>query len=33
VTPKQPGGINWQEVPDITARIYPAIQYMDATRE
>ena len=30
---KQPGGINWQEVPDITGSIYPAMQYMDATRE
>jgi hypothetical protein len=33
VRTKQPGGINWQEVPDITPSIYPAMQYMDATRE
>jgi hypothetical protein len=30
---KQPGGVNWQEVPDITGSIYPAMQYLDATRE
>jgi hypothetical protein len=30
---KQPGGIAWQEVPDITQSIYPAMQYLDATRE
>jgi hypothetical protein len=30
---KQPGGIEWQEVPDITGSIYPMLQYMDATRE
>src|SRR5207237_2408402 len=30
---KAPGGITWQEVPDITPSIYPAMQYMDATRE
>ena len=33
VRTRQPGGLNWQEVPDITASIYPALQYMDATRE
>lgn len=27
------GGLAWQVVPDITASIYPALQYMDATRE
>jgi hypothetical protein len=30
---KQPGGIAWQEVPDITPSIYPAMQYMDTLRE
>ena len=25
--------LNWQEVPDITGSIYPALQYLDATRE
>ncbi len=30
---KQPGGLNWQAVPDVTGTIYPAMQYMDATRE
>jgi hypothetical protein len=33
VRTKQPGGLNWQVVPDITASVYPALQYMDATRE
>jgi hypothetical protein len=33
VRTKQPGGINWQEVPDVTATVYPALQYFDATRE
>jgi hypothetical protein len=33
VRTRQPGGINWQEVPDITGSVYPALQYMDATRE
>jgi hypothetical protein len=33
VRTKQPGGLNWQEVPDITGSLYPAMQYMDATRE
>jgi hypothetical protein len=27
---KQPGGINWQNVPDITGSIFPAMQYLDA---
>jgi hypothetical protein len=27
---KNPGGINWQEVPDITASAYPMLQYLDA---
>jgi hypothetical protein len=27
------GGLNWQVVPDITGSVYPALQYMDATRE
>jgi hypothetical protein len=29
----QPGGVAWQVVPDITASLYPALQYFDATRE
>lgn len=29
----QPGGVNWQVVPDITQSLYPALQYFDATRE
>lgn len=33
VRTKTPGGLNWQVVPDITASVYPALQYMDATRE
>src|SRR5262245_37581491 len=33
VRTKTPGGLNWQEVPDITASVYPALQYFDATRE
>ncbi len=33
VRTRQPGGLNWQEVPDITGSIYPALQYLDATRE
>ncbi len=33
VRTKQPGGLNWQVVPDITATVYPALQYFDATRE
>jgi hypothetical protein len=30
---KAPGGLNWQVVPDITTSIYPALEYLDATRE
>jgi hypothetical protein len=30
VRTKQPGGVNWQEVPDITGSIYPLMQYLDA---
>jgi hypothetical protein len=30
---KTAGGLNWQVVPDITSSVYPALQYMDATRE
>ncbi|HTF78035.1 MAG TPA: hypothetical protein VK620_27620, partial [Bradyrhizobium sp.] len=30
---KAPGGINWQEVPDVTSTTLPVIEYMDATRE
>lgn len=33
VRTKQPGGVAWQVVPDITASLYPALQYFDATRE
>jgi hypothetical protein len=33
VRTKMPGGVNWQEVPDITGSIYPALQYLDSTRE
>lgn len=33
VRTKMPGGLNTLETPDISATIYPAIQYMDATRE
>jgi hypothetical protein len=33
VRTKMPGGLTWQVVPDITDSIYPALQYMDATRE
>ena len=30
---KQPGGIEWQAVPDITGSIYPMMQYLDAELE
>jgi hypothetical protein len=30
---KTSGTVNWQEVPDITGSVYPALQYFDATRE
>ena len=33
VRTKMPGGVAWQVVPDITASIYPALEYFDATRE
>jgi hypothetical protein len=33
VRTRQPGGLNWQQVPDITGSVYPALQYLDATRE
>jgi hypothetical protein len=29
----QPGAITWQVIPDITGSIFPALQYLDATRE
>lgn len=33
VRTKQPGGLQWQVVPDISPSIYPALEYWDATRE
>jgi hypothetical protein len=30
---RQPGGIAWQEVPDLTPSIYPALDYLDTVRE
>jgi hypothetical protein len=33
VRTKTPGGLNWQEVPDITGSIYPMMQYIDAELE
>lgn len=33
VRTRQPGGVNWQVVPDITGSVYPALEYFDATRE
>lgn len=33
VRTKRVGSLAWQEVPDITGSIYPALQYWDATRE
>ena len=33
VRTKTPGGLNWQEVPDITGSIYPMLQYLDAELE
>ena len=33
VRTKQPGGLNWQVVPDITSSIYPMLQYLDAEVE
>lgn len=33
VRTKTLGGLQWQTVPDITGSIYPALSYMDSTRE
>lgn len=33
VRTKTAGGLNWQEVPDITPSIYPMLQYLDAELE
>jgi hypothetical protein len=33
VRTKNPGGLNWQVVPDITGSVYPALQYLDADIE
>lgn len=33
VRTKTPGGIQWQEVPNVTAGVFPALEYMDSTRE
>ncbi len=33
VRTKQPGGINWQEVPSISASVYPALEYLDSLKE
>ncbi len=33
VRTKQPGGLNWQTVPNIAKDVFPAIEYMDNTRE
>lgn len=33
VRTKQPGGLNWQVVPDISGSIYPALEYWDSARE
>jgi len=33
VRTKTPGGLSWQVVPDITASIYPMMQYLDAELE
>ena len=33
VRTRTPGGLNWQVVPDITASIYPMMQYLDAELE
>jgi hypothetical protein len=30
---RQPGGVNWQQVPDVTSSIYPALDYFDSLRE
>src|SRR5512139_3186199 len=33
VRTKQPGGINWQQIPTIGNHIYPLLEYMDTQRE
>jgi len=33
VRTRQPGGLNWQVVPDITSSVYPMMQYLDAELE
>jgi hypothetical protein len=33
VRTRQPGGLSWQAVPDITSSIYPMLQYLDAELE
>jgi hypothetical protein len=33
VRTKMPGGVNWQEVPNIAAGAFPVIEYMDSQRE
>jgi len=33
VRTKQPGGVQWQVVPDITGSVFPALQYLDAEIE
>ena len=33
VRTKQPGGLSWQQVPTIGGHVFPALEYMDATRE
>jgi hypothetical protein len=33
VRTRQPGGIAWQQVPDVTSTIYPALEYFDTLRE
>src|SRR5712671_7508717 len=33
VRTRQPGGLNWQQVPSIAGQVFPVMEYMDATRE
>jgi hypothetical protein len=33
VRTKQPGGLQWQEVPSIGGHVFPLMEYMDSTRE
>lgn len=33
VRTRAPGGVNWQEVPDITQTAYPMLSYLDTVRE